>query len=238
MKEAAIIIPTIGSDFVWEAIESALSQTYKNAKIYLVIDGEDHLIKVWPKMIENELGTNAKILIYPLRENTGANGQNGHRIYSAFSFLSNSDYIFYLDQDCFFDNNHVESCIDLIETQDLQWCYSLRKIVSKSGEYICNDDCESLGKYRPIFDYNLCDTNTYCIKRDVAMLVSPYFVGGWGHDRRYFQVLSSNFQKFECTGKYSVNYRLGGDNNLTGDFWKEYNSIVENQNNGKFPWRK
>jgi glycosyltransferase involved in cell wall biosynthesis len=235
MKQAAIIIPTTGAETVWKAVESALAQTYENTKVYLVTDGIEYTSKVVAKSLFQNYGK--KFVEYYLPENTGANGQNGHRIYSAFSFLVDADYILYLDQDCWFDEHHVEKCIDEIESKNLDWCYSLRKIVSKEGEYICNDDCESLGKYAPVFNYNLCDTSTYCIKREVAMLVAPYFVGGWGHDRRYFEVLSNNFQKFESSGEYTLNYRLGGDNNLTGDFWISWNKEVEKKYNGKYPWR-
>jgi len=235
MKQAAIIIPTTGADTVWQAVDSAISQTYENTKVYLVSDGIEHSKKVVSKTIFKNFGKN--LVEYYLPENTGANGQNGHRIYSAFSFLVNADYILYLDQDCWFDKNHVESCINKIESDDLDWSYSLRKIVSKEGEYICNDDCESLGKYSTVFNYKLCDTSTYCIKREVAMMVAPYFVGGWGHDRRYFQVLSDNFKKFDCSGEYTLNYRLGGDNNLTGEFWEFWNKESENHYNGKYPWR-
>jgi glycosyltransferase involved in cell wall biosynthesis len=241
MKQAAIIIPTTGNSKVEYAVESALKQTYKNTKVYLIIDGSEHSYKVdrtdWDLDLDYE--QRDRLLIYELEENTGANGQNGHRIYSAMSFLSNADYLFYLDQDCWFDENHVESCIKLLETKDLDWVYSLRKIHSKSAGYLCNDDCESLGMYAPVFDYQLVDTNCYCIKREVAMMVAPYFVGGWGHDRRYLQVLATNFKKFDCTGKYTTNYRLGGDNNLTGAFWEAGNAKVEELYKDKeFPWRK
>lgn len=236
MKQSAIIIPTTGTKEVWKAVESSLNQTYENTKVYLVVDGIQYSQKIVGKSLFKNFGD--KLVEYYLPENTGANGQNGHRIYSAMSFLIDADYILYLDQDCWFDPNHVQSCIDKIEKEDLDWCYSLRKIMSKEEEYICNDDCESLGKYNPNFDYNLCDTSTYCIKREVAMLVSPYFVGGWGHDRRYYSVLSQNFPKFNTTGKYTLNYRLGGDNNLQGEFFKHWNSISEQKYNANFPWRK
>ena len=234
MKQAAIIIPTTGNSKVEFAIESAIKQTYQNTKVYVVVDGAQY-----STFIDNLDIDSNKVEIYYLPENTGANGQNGHRIYSAMSFLVNADYILYLDQDCWFDENHVESCINLIEKNDLDWVHSLRKIHSPTAGYICNDDCESLGMSTPVFNYALVDTNCYCIKREVAMMVAPYFVGGWGHDRRYLQVLVNNFDKFDCTGKYTTNYRLGGDNNLTGEFWQTWNLKVEEMYAGKeFPWRK
>lgn len=234
MKKAGIIIPTTGASTVWKAVESALSQTYANTDVYLVADGIEYSRKIMGHTIFKNLGD--RVFEYHLPKNTGANGQNGHRIYSAFSFLSDADYLFYLDQDCWFDENHVESCVNYLESNNLDWCHSLRKIVSENGDYICNDDCESLGKYTPNFDYNLVDTNCYCIRRDCAVLASPYFVGGFGHDRRYYQVLSNNF-KFGCTGKYTINYRLGGNNMLSPEFFQHWNTMSETKYAGNLPWR-
>lgn len=230
----SVIIPTTGNGVVIDAIESVLRQTYKNLNCTVVVDGD-------------KFSENANALLYPLRDsidlinlkkNTGANGRNGHQIFSAFSFLVDTDYIVYLDQDCYFDPTHIESMIELILDKQLDWCYSLRKIVSREGSYICNDDCESLGKYKPIFDYHLIDTNCYCIRRDLAVMVSPYFIGSHGHDRRYCNVLLENFPNFDCTGKYTVNYRLGGDNNLTGEFFQYHNELVDQKYNGALPWQK
>lgn len=242
MKQAAIIIPTTGNSKARFAVESALNQAYENTKVYVVIDGDQYYSETFEDDLMQLAGINLnkKLQTYLLPENTGANGQNGHRIYSAMSFLTNADYILYLDQDCWFDENHVESCVNLIEKNNLDWCYSLRKIFKEDATYICNDDCESLGVYtHPAFNYQLIDTNCYCIKREIAMMVAPYFVGGWGHDRRYFQVLANNFKNFDCTGKYTTNYRLGGDNNLTGEFWQTWNmNMQELYIDKQLPWRK
>jgi hypothetical protein len=229
-KSVGVVIPTTGNPVVYDAIESVVKQTYDNVKVYLVVDGAEY------SDIFYKLKDHGRMVVYYLPENTGKNGQNGHRIFSAFSYLINTDYIMYLDQDCYFDSDHIESCINTINTKNLDWCYSLRKIVSKSGRYICDDNVESLGKYTPLFDYNLIDTNCFCLNVNIARLVSPYFVGGWGHDRRYTKVLLDNIKNFDCTGKYTVNYRLGGDNNLHSDFFVNNNKIVSAKYNNRYPW--
>lgn len=238
-KSVAIIIPTTGSTDVEKAIQSCIDQTYTNIKIYVVVDGKEYFDSA---SIILDKFDDESVKKYYLSENTGKNGHNGHRIYSAFSFLSSEDYIVYLDQDCWFDSNHIESCINSIVDND--WCYSLRKIVDKSGGYICNDDCESLGKYKPVLNYNLCDTNTYFIKREVAIVVSPYFIGGYSmgklnvSDRLYYPVLENNFPKFDCTGEYTVNYRLGGtENSVQSGFFEYWNNIVKSKYE-QYPWRK
>ncbi len=211
-KSVGVVIPTTGNPVVYDAIESVVKQTYDNVKVYLVVDGAEY------SDIFYKLKDHGRMVVYYLPENTGKNGQNGHRIFSAFSYLI------------------IESCINTINTKNLDWCYSLRKIVSKSGRYICDDNVESLGKYTPLFDYNLIDTNCFCLNVNIARLVSPYFVGGWGHDRRYTKVLLDNIKNFDCTGKYTVNYRLGGDNNLHSDFFVNNNKIVSAKYNNRYPW--
>ena len=206
-KSAGIVIPTTGNPIVFNAVKSALNQSYENVIVYLVIDGKEY------SSIQHQITEHPKLKVYYLPENTGKNGQNGHRIYSAFSFLVNTDYIFYLDQDCFYDNNHVQSCDETLESNNYDWVYSLRKIVNNKGEYICNDDCESLGPYTPLFDYNLVDTNCYALKIEIARLVAPHFIGTWGHDRRYLAILLEHFKHFTGTGQYTVNYRMGGFDN-------------------------
>jgi cellulose synthase/poly-beta-1,6-N-acetylglucosamine synthase-like glycosyltransferase len=246
MKQAAIIIPTTGNPKVGKAIESALNQTYKNTKVYVVVDGATFASKTIDIISENNLWEenvlpdNQNLIFQVIDENTGANGENGHRIFAAMSFLSSADYMFFLDQDCWIDDNHVESCIKLIEDNNLDWCYSLRKIMSEDEKFICNDVSESVGKYNVLFDYKLVDTNCYCIKREIAMLTVPYFVGKFGHDRRLYSVLENNFKNFETTGLFTTNYRLGGDNNLSGEFFKQNNqSAIERYKtmyNKEFPW--
>lgn len=235
---AAVVLPTTGADTLERAVDSILSQTYKNTKFYLVIDGSQHTKKT--DLILNKYLMNSNTCFVDIiNDNVGANGFYGHRIYAAYSHLVNSDYILFHDQDCWFDHEHVESMVDCIESNNYDWCYSLRKIVSKGGEFICNDNCESLGVYNPVLDYNFCDTNTYCIRTKVATKVSSMIHGGWGQDRVYYSVLSTAFKKFGCTGKYTVNYRLDGNqDSVKPEFFHHYNNIVAKKYDNVFPWAK
>ena len=70
---------------------------------------------------------------------------NGHRMYGAACYLCEGDYIMFLDDDNFLDPSHVEDCLRVCESHS--WAYSLRKIVDEDGRFVCNDDCESLGKW-------------------------------------------------------------------------------------------
>jgi hypothetical protein len=234
---ATVIIPTTGSVDLEMALNSVFNQTYET-ETYLVIDGLEHVDKVDEILYHMDLiGSGLNVCTLP--SNVGANGFYGHRIYAAFTHLINTEYVLYLDQDCWFKPNHVESCIATIENEKLQWSYSLRNICEHNSEFVCQDNCESLGIYNPVFEYKHIDTNCYCIKTDVATKVAAAWHGGWGQDRVFHQVLSQHFDSYKGTGEYTVNYRMGGGTNaVKSDFFKHNNQIVEQKYNGVFPWKK
>lgn len=234
---ATVIIPTTGSQQLKDAIESVLKQTY-NTECYVVVDGIGWHGKA--SVLLSEYGASKNISVCYLPINVGANGFYGHRVYAAFTHLIDTKYVLYLDQDCSLEPNHVEHCIKTIEENNLDWSYSLRKIEDSEGNYICNDDCESLGKW-PVFsgDYNHIDTNCYCIKTEVAIKLAQVWHGGWGQDRVFLSVLAQHFPKFDCTGKYTVKYKLGGnEGSVKPEFFKYGNEVMKQKYSGVYPWQK
>ena len=79
-----------------------------------------------------------------LEENVGKDWY-GHRVYAACSFLVNADIICYLDEDNWIEPEHIQKMVDTIKEGN-QWAYSLRKIYDKDENFLCEDNCESLGK--------------------------------------------------------------------------------------------
>jgi len=234
--KATVIIPTTGAFEVRDAIDSVIDQTIET-QVYLVCDGDNFKGKV--KVISDDYAGNPFVKVCYLPINVGGNGFYGHRIYASFTHLINTDYVFYLDQDCWFETNHVEECIKTIEENDLSWSYSLRKVTNKEGEYICNDDCESLGKWKTYHGINHIDTNSYCLKTDVAIKLASVWHGGWGQDRVFFGTLAQHFARFHCTGQYTVNYRVDGNpGSVNAEFFLNGNKVMNEKYNGEFPWRK
>ena len=234
---ATVIIPTTGAPELKECIESVLKQTYPTT-IYLVVDGDEHIEKV-AKIVYSDLPYSDRIKKCVLPINVGANGFYGHRVYAAFTHLVNTKYVLYLDQDCYLEPHHVETLVNRIEVDDLDWAYSLRNICDQDGVYICHDDCESLGPSWPIAGYPHVDTNCYCLKTEVATKIANVWHGGWGQDRVFLNVLHNTFKKFDTTGRYSVNYRLGGnEGSVKPEFFLNNNKQVEQFYNGVFPWRR
>lgn len=242
MKKVTVILPTTGDPTVADAIKSVLNQSYENTELYVVVDGPEYQDDYFDVLYDHNLNEHPKYfqncLVTFLVENVGK-GYYGHRVFASFPHLVNSDYVLFLDQDCWYDENHVETMINTIESNNLDWCYSLRKIVNNAGEFVCNDECESLGKWNPVMQYNHVDTNCFCIKTEVAIKICQVWHGKWAADRVFYNAMNQHFPNYDCTGKYTVNYRLGGnEGSVTGEFFKEWNKKTFEMYNGEYPWEK
>lgn len=232
---ATVIIPTTGSPELRDAIESVLNQSYKDTICYVVVDGEQALEKAIEIKCKFD---DDRLVMATLPINVGAKGFYGHRVYAAFTHLVNTDYVMYLDQDNWLYQSHVAKCIETIQTRNLDWCYSLRKIHKKNGEFACFDDCESLGKWPTYHGINHIDTNTYFIKTDIATKIASVWHGGWGQDRVFLQAITQHFSKWDCTNEYTVSYRVdGGKGSVSEEFFINGNAVMNERYNGKFPWR-
>jgi len=142
-----IITPTTGNKQLYRAVLSVEEQTYDNIQHLVVIDGPDGARSAH-EILE---GSQADIIELPYA--TGKDQYNGHRIYGAMTFVAKGEYLIFLDEDNWFEPEHVEKLVEQIQKGN-QWAYALRKIVDQDGTYICNDDCESLGKWTSIINDN------------------------------------------------------------------------------------
>ena len=232
--KVAVVTPTIASDLLEQCVSSVDNQTYKDLTHYIFIDG----CQYEPKAREILVGS-SKTRMVELEEIVGK-GWYGHRVYAACSFLVNADIICYLDEDNWYEPNHVEELVKAIET-GAQWAYSLRKIYDKHGNYICDDNCESLGKW-PIYfnnDAYHIDTSSFAVRRDVAVNIGHAWYGQWGADRQFFSNLKKFFPNFECTGNHSLCYRLDGNaNSVTSEFFEEGNKYTKEKYQGNYPWHQ
>jgi len=230
-----VIIPTTGSDDLFYAIDSVIKQTTQTT-CYVVCDGDENKEKT-QNILSKFQNQNIKSCFLPI--NVGRNNYYGHRVYAAFTHLVDTPYISYLDQDNWFDLDHVESNIQFIEENNLDWCYSLRKIYNKNREYLFEDNCESLGKWPAWTKNHLIDTNSYCIPTKIAIQLASSWHGQWGQDRVIHSRLDRYFPNYECTGKYTSNYKLAGNaNSVNEDFFIQGNNIMNERYKGEFPWKR
>ena len=242
-SSAVIVIPTTGSPLLEQSLTSAVNQTWVHSRTLVVIDG--------PNFVQSSLNIintvrqnnpNRVIDVLELPTNTGANGWYGHRIYAAIGFLVDEPWIFYLDQDNWYDTSHVKSQIQSCEKNHWSWSYSLRKICDPSGKYLLDDNCESLGLWPTFLDPNshLVDTSSFCVSRDAVTKIGQAWYAGWGGDRQFYANISHFFPNYGCSGKYTLNYRLAGNpGSVTQDFFIQGNAIQEQKYpNKNWPWTK
>lgn len=231
--KVAVVTPTIASAHLAKCIDSVDKQTYEDIVHYIFIDG----CQYEPKARDILVGS-PKTRMIELEENVGK-GWYGHRVYAACSFLVNADVICYLDEDNFFEPCHVEKMVRKLQ-EGYDWVYSLRKVVNKDGEFLCEDNCESLGKWPVYFNPEVfhIDTSCFAIRRDIAVHIGHAWYGQWGADRQFFSALKKYFPKYECTNQYTTNYRLdGNENSVNEKFFIEGNNHNTEKYQGNFPWK-
>lgn len=233
--KVAVVTPTIGTPYLSQCVQSVEEQTYDDLTHYIFLDGEkEYGNKIW-----HQLEDAKRIKTIRLEENIGK-GWYGHRVYAASSFLVNADIICYLDEDNWFDKDHIENLVKTINDNNLDWAYSFRKIYDKEGNYICEDNCESLGKW-PIYfsDDNFhIDTSSFAVKQSVAVNIGHSWYGQWGADRKFFFNLKKYFPKYDCSLKHSLCYRLDGNpNSVSKEFFDDGNKVNLERYNGSLPWK-
>ena len=243
MKDlVTIVTPTTGTQYLKQNIESVQNQSYEKIQHLIFIDGRENLNKV--SDIIKDLKLKANVDIIPLPYSVGKDRFNGHRMYGASAYFAKGEFISFLDEDNWIDENHVESLISTI--QGKSWAFSMRKIVDSTGNFVCNDDCESLGKYPSILgeeDY-FVDVNCFFLPREIALQTSPIWYrkarepGVPEVDRFLTSVLRNNNLTYESSKQYTVNYRAGNtDLSVTKEFFVRGNEIMSKKYDGIYPWR-
>lgn len=238
----SVITPTTGMDTLAQAIKSVSTQ---DADHIVVVDGVKFAEKAIKIITEHE-HPRLRLVIVP--ENTGNpqrhynpeyNGRfYGHRIYGAMAGLVNTDHIMFLDEDNWYEPNHVESMVSLIKNHNLEWAYSLRNVVDAEGNFICQDNCDSLGVFPNYMNIPFVDMNCYCFGVGTLLKIVDIFqIPSYHCDRAVFKravAICSDYDKFGGTGKHTVNYRVTKDGQA--DWFIKGNKRMQEIYN-IFPWR-
>lgn len=253
MSRVTIITATTGKKELRNCIESVVTQNFNGYIQHLIFADGRHAydqIKnlIFPVDTNNDY-TKYNRTVIKLPYSVGNNRWNGHRMYGAGTFLADeeSEFVMFLDDDNTIDPDHIQNCVDVVKS-GMHWAYSLRKIVSVEGTFLCNDDCESLGKWASVChpqDYFI-DVNCYFLPRMIAVAMVPIWYckfrepGQPEIDRKISQFLRTNFPLFECTYKYSVNYAVASNSQLSvkADFFINGNAEMVRRYMGQLPWKK
>ncbi len=233
-SKAVVVTPTIGSPSLKVAIESVINQTYKDVIQIVIVDGEEFSSKV--DLILNQVNReNIKVITLPF--NTGYNLFNGHRIYAAMSYLVESEFVFLLDEDNWYDENHIGSLVSLLEDNDLDWAYSMRKIFDHKLQLVASDKCESIGPWPPYSGMScLVDTSCYAIRRNLLAKVGHHWLERYFADRVFFQKISEVSNNFDSTCLYTLNYILKEDKQPSAQFFLDGNRHMLLKYGGALPW--
>jgi glycosyltransferase involved in cell wall biosynthesis len=240
----SIVTPVTGNPLMRQAIQSVQDQDYDDIEHLIVIDGkerEENSQKLLKDIEFKKKRTHILCLPYA----TGKDRFISHRIYGASCYLINGEYITFLDEDNWFDINHISALVETVYEQQLDWAYSLRKIVDPKGVFIANDDCESLGKWIAFTEqYHHVDTNCFFIKKTIAINYSPIWYrrfrepGLMNADMALCNQLLEVFPHCDTTGLYSVNYRLGSSPlSVKKEFFLTGNQVMRERYLTGFPWQ-
>jgi glycosyltransferase involved in cell wall biosynthesis len=244
-----VITGTTGSRHLHDCLKSVQDQSYPHVEHMVVIDGPK--FSAAATTIIESAGNSRPIRTVQLPYNTGRDRFNGHRIYGAMPFLCNSNFVAYLDEDNWFNPNHIESLISLIVDHELLWAYALRNVVDQSGSIITTGDCESLGRWAAWDAANpdhpgahLIDVSCYMISRHLA----TRFSWVWNRrtrqpgvnevDRELCRRLMKFAARFETTGQHTVNYRVGSTElSVNENYFLRGNRIMANRYPDGLPWQ-
>jgi hypothetical protein len=234
-----VVTPTTGDPCVFRAIESVAAQTHKSVQHLVIIDDPDA-----PADIKAQI-RRYNVDVIELPYSTGKNRFNGHRIYGASTFLGNGEFFCFLDEDNWFDADHIASLIEVVK-HGFAWAFSFRKIVDREGTFICNDDCESLGKWPSVLggdDYHI-DTSCYFLPQAIAVQLSPIWFRKAREpnvvpaDRAIVSFLRSRKFDYDTSARYSVNYRVENTaRSVRREFFLIGNKQMMQKYQGKLPWK-
>lgn len=238
-KPAVVVTPTIGSPKLADAIRSVQEQTYGDLTHLIIVDGPEYFEKA-EEIVRNTLSSkpNRDVKLVQVPFNTGKNGFYGHRIYAGYPHLLNQDYVFFLDEDNWYEPDHISSLVPVLERND--FAYSLRKVFTPDKQFVCDDNCESLGKWPIFFTHDdpqyLIDTSSFAFNLKFIQATCHLWHSGWGGDRRFLYSVMQN-ANFDTNKKHTLCYRLDGNpGSVTADFFIQGNQKQSEIYEGKFPW--
>jgi glycosyltransferase involved in cell wall biosynthesis len=209
MSNALVITPTTGRTTLVDAVKSVQAQTVPADHI-IVVDGPEYIKAVSEDLIDID---KSNIHILPLPFNTGQHNFWGHRIIAAMSQIVNHDYVFVLDDDDWYDPNHIESMINTMQTQNLDWAFALRKVWTFDQDKYLYDYSTSIGNACDLIDPDkyIVSTSSYGFTNDFIRQHGNRWYGNHGADQQFYRNVGIQ-HPHASTNLYTVNYRLDWKN--------------------------
>ncbi|OOS00734.1 hypothetical protein B0187_00070 [Haemophilus paracuniculus] len=223
VDSVAIVTATIGKPELERAIKSVQAQTYP-CRHYVFVDGE----QFWAEA-KAILSRYPNVIATYLPMNTGRLSWKNSCINAIAPFMVEEDYLAFLDDDNWFEPNHIETVMACLKTHRSDYVYSLRNFVDLNGDFVCRDTIESIGHfshkvpeklYVPLLcngveipitvttpQYSLIDVGCYFLPKSVAISVAQaWYEGGEKNDANVFRELNQRGMIGKCSGLYTLNY--------------------------------
>ncbi len=238
-----------------DALISVRAQVFEELKDVevrhvLMVDGAEFEQKVVDALTVAEetyrqpsMSLDQKVVVWPY--NTGGQGFYGHKLYAAASMLvtPDIDWVLFLDQDNWYEPNHIESLVLKGVKDDLDYSYCLRKFYTWDGKYFSDDNCASLGKYK-IWDnggHYLIDTGCYCFRGSYISKWGHLWNMRWGADINFIEATMAT-ARFSGTALRTFCYRLGRPDAAKYEeemaFIAESNKYSAAKYQGNYPWER
>lgn len=249
----AVVTASVGRAELRRCVDSVRRQDFAGVRHLVVVDGPEFEADAARVLADADVGERLEVLVLP--RNTGRPDNYGYRIYGAMSLLVNDDVVCFLDEDNWFDPDHVSSAVDALRRTGAGWAYSLRRVCTEQGDPIGDDDCDSLGywpkfasmlsvweiardeKARHVRYPNLVDTSCYVLPRKMARSVASRLHGP-DADSMVASFLVENHVGV-CTGRSTVNYALGGTSGAPAEWFTDGNGrLQELYEPAPLPWRQ
>jgi len=242
-KTVTVIIPSTGNPLCKHSILSVLNQSYTYTRCLVVCDGSKFYsksIKVLSDCLKDSSSFSDRVDFVALKDNTGYHRYGGNRIYACFATMIESDFIMFLDEDNWLDSEHIAHNVSTMVNNNHDWCYSLRKIYSKDGTFICDDNCLSIGEWGT-YDLSIqptyIDANCYFYSKDTVAKITKQWQSPQA-DILTYRALNALNLSYGCTKQYTLNYRLDGNPiSLKDDHFIEGNALMlKKYPTGDYPW--
>jgi hypothetical protein len=218
--DVAVVVPTILRPSLLQAVRSLFAQDL-DGRVHILVgvdvaEGDPGILDV----LAGECPAHMHLSIldpgYSTSVRHGGLHSNGFSgaLRTILSYLANSRYVAYLDDDNWVAPDHLSSLMQAIG--DADWAYSRRWFVdAQAGSPLCVDDWESVGPGAGVYaeQYGgFVDPSSLMIDKLKCPEILPLwsigpFADGSGEDRLVFEALRSNKHGI-ATGRATSFYRM------------------------------
>jgi glycosyltransferase involved in cell wall biosynthesis len=234
MMSAAVVTVSNGRKTLDRTIQSVVAQTHP-CKHYLALDGIisfDEFVALKNKHPQSEVLWCSQKVGGPMLE--------GRRLLAAMSYLVKEDVIFFLNDDDWYEPDHVESLMKIIKS-GCDWAYSHRQIYDQNGQYVCHDLCESLGEEHDVWNsprHRFVETCSIAMKTEIMVqLAQVYWPAGYGPDRVFYHHAKQLFPNFRGSKKATMCFTVdGNDMSVKSDFFLLGNQHMKEKYPDGMPW--